>query len=184
MAIETGEVTQQQKIVLGVLAVIGLIFFYSKVYAPMGGRINDARQTLQEKEVQLRDMQIKAQQLDSLEKEFNLLEQQLEVTEKRLPRTRELPEFIRTITRTVEKYNMDVDNLRPGSPSEGQYYMTHPYSLSLQNDYHTLGRFFTEIAQLDRIFNITGLNLTEVASEEGQENLNASFSIIAYTFNQ
>jgi hypothetical protein len=31
MAIETGNITQQQKIVLGVLAVVGLIFFYSKV---------------------------------------------------------------------------------------------------------------------------------------------------------
>ncbi|MEA3506927.1 MAG: type 4a pilus biogenesis protein PilO [Elusimicrobiota bacterium] len=184
MAIETGEITQQQKIVLGVLAVIGLIFFYSKVYAPMGGKINEARQTLHEKEAKLKDMQIKARQLDSLEKEFNLLEQQLEITEKKLPRTKELPEFIRTITRTVEKYNMDVDNLRPGSRTEGQYYMTYPYSLSLNNDYHTLGRFFSEIAQLDRIFNIKGLNLTSATSEEGQENLRASFSIIAYTFKQ
>ncbi len=185
MAIETGKITQQQKIVLAVLAVVGLIFFYSKVYAPMGGKIKDARNTLQEKQAKLRSMKKKAQKLDVLEKEFKLLEEQLKVTEKKLPKTQELPELIRTITRTAEKYNMEVDSLRPGGSSGGQYYITYPYSLSLQSDYHIFGRFFSEIAQLDRIFNISNLNITtRGSSEESQGNLNASFSIIAYTFKQ
>ncbi|MDA3793444.1 MAG: type 4a pilus biogenesis protein PilO [Elusimicrobia bacterium] len=185
MAIETGNITQQQKIVLGVLAVVGLIFFYSKVYAPMGGKIKDAKKILQEKQAELGDMKIKAQQLDVLEKEFKLLEEQLKVTEKKLPKTKELPELIRTITKTVEKYNMEVDTLRPGGGSGGQYYMTYPYSLSLATDYHTFGRFFSEIAQLDRIFNIKNLNITTGgSSEDGERSLRASFSIVAYTFKQ
>ena len=181
MAIETGKVTNQQKVVLGVLAVIGLIFFYSKVYAPMGDKIKESQEVLQKKSAELQDTQIKAQQLDVLEEELKLLEEQLKIIEKKLPKTEEIPKFIKMITDIAAKYGMDVKTLDIPGPQASAYYVTHPYGMNLESDYHTFGHFFSEIGQLDRIFNIKDLNLTPLAGEEGEGRLNASFTIVAFT---
>lgn len=181
MAIETGKVTNQQKVVLGVLAVIGLIFFYSKVYAPMGDKIKVSQEVLQKNRAELQDMQIKAQQLDVLEAELKLLEGQLKIIEKKLPKTEEVPKFIRTITDTAAKYGMDVKTLSIPGPQASAHYVTHPYGMNLQSDYHTFGRFFSEIGQFDRIFNIKNLNLSPAGGEEEEGDLTANFLIVAFT---
>lgn len=184
MALETGA-TKQQKIILGILAVAGLYMFYSKVYAPIGDKIKETRETLKKKSSQLADMRVKAQQLEVLEQELKLLEEHLKKTEKRLPKSEEIPKFIRTITDTAAKYGMEVKSLSIGGAQGSQYYTTHSYGLQLISDYHTFGKFFAEIGQMDRIFNIHNLTLNPaggMAEEEGQ--LSARFSIIAYTAKQ
>ncbi len=179
---EKTKITSQQKVAIGILAVIGLIMFYTKVYAPMENKINESGQLLEKKAAELIDMRKKAQKLNELEAEFKVLGEQLKLAEKKLPLTRELPEIIRIITETATKYGMNVDNLRVSAPESAQYYIAHDYKLQLISDYHTFGRFFTEIVQLDRIFNIMNVIFSPVKSkEETDGELSASFSIVAYT---
>lgn len=181
MALEVGEITKQQKIVLAILGVIGLIFLHSKLYAPMSGRIKNAQITLQEKVTKLTDMRMKSEQLPELEKQLEILTEHLKKTEKRLPKTEEIPAFIKLITGIAARHGMEVKTLTIPGAQASQYYIMHPYGMNLLADYHTFGRFFTEIGQLDRIFNIENLTLTPAGGEiEGQ--LNASFSLVAFTF--
>ncbi len=174
----TGEVTKQQKIILGILAVVGFIYFYSSVFAPISGNIQEAEGELQRKRNELTEMRVRADQLDALEKEFEVLAGHLKRTEEHLPRSEELPEFIKTITSLAGRFDMDVRSLSVQSVTTGEYYRKHPYRMELSNDYHALGHFFAELGQLDRIFGIRNLNIS--GSEEGR--VIANFDIVAYTF--
>ncbi|MGM0441382.1 MAG: type 4a pilus biogenesis protein PilO [Elusimicrobiota bacterium] len=184
LELEVGEVTKQQKIILAVLGVIGLFYLYSNVYAPMTDKIEDAQKTLEKKKSELREMRLQAQQLDTLEKEFELLESQLKETEKKLPKTKELPQFIEGITDTAAKFGMGVKTITVSSKESSEYYQTHPYGLKLAANYHTLGAFFTEIAQMERIFNIKNVTFSPKVNEEGEDVLEANFQIVAYTFKE
>lgn len=171
----------QQKVILGILAVAGLIMFYSKVYAPLQDKIKKSQELVEQKQAGLIDMKEKARQLDELEKEFKHLEVQLKLTETKLPKTKELPKFIRLITEAATRYGMNVDNLKVSAPAGSQYYTTHTYGLKLNSDYHTFGRFFAEIVQMDRIFNIKDVVFSPVTAGETEEELAVSFSVVAYT---
>ena len=181
---EKKEIPLQQKVVIGVMALVGLVMFYSKVYSPLQGKINEAREQLKSKNTELSEMKKKAQQLDKLEKEFASLGTKLIETEAKLPKTEELPRFIRLITETASKYGMNVDNLKVEATSVSQYYVTHSYRFRLESDYHTFGKFFTEIVQMERIFNVKDIKFSPAASETGGEKLSAEFSVVAYTANQ
>ncbi len=183
MALKTGEVTKQQKVVLGILGVIGLIFLYSRFYVPMGYSIKDARSTLQNKIAKLGDMRMKSEQLPELEKQLEILAEHLKKTEKKLPKTEEIPTFIKLITRIAERHGMEVKTLSILGTLASQYYIMHPYEMNLQADYHTFGRFFAEIGQLDRIFNIENLTLNLAGGDTEVEGLlNANFTLVAFTF--
>ncbi len=182
LELEVGEVTKPQKIVLAVLGIVGLIYVYNNFYAPMSDKIEDAQETLQQKTTELREMRLQAQQLDMLEKEFELLEVHLRDTERRLPKTKELPEFIETVTDIASQYGMDVKTLRVDGSGSSEYYQTHPYGFKLTSDYHTLGAFFTQVARLERIFNIKDVILRPVYDKEDNRLLEADLQIVAYTF--
>ncbi|MFW6134266.1 MAG: type 4a pilus biogenesis protein PilO, partial [Elusimicrobiota bacterium] len=69
------------------------------------------------------------------------------------------------------------------SEQSRDYYMIHPYGMQLQSDYHTLGNFFAEIGQMDRVFNIKNLSMN-LSGEESEKKLSSGFSILTYTFKQ
>lgn len=183
MAGKLAQISNQQRIVAGVLALVLVVIFYTKVYAPLQGKINETKETVDKKEAELVDMKRKAKRLDKLEKEFQLLEEKLKLTEKKLPKTKELPEFIRIITKTAAKYGMSVDTLKVYPVQSSQYYDIHKYQLQLISDYHTFGRLFTEIVQMDRIFNIENVVLNSAASSDpnASASLSATFNLVTYT---
>jgi len=145
MADKKNQVTTQQKVLIGIIVFVGLIMFYSKVYSPMQGKINEAKEELSKKQDKLSEMRRTAQQLDKLEKDLEILGQQLKITEKKLPTNNELPQLIKTITDTAKKYGIDIANMKVQSPKSDKFYTSHTYSFSISADYHTLGSFLTEI---------------------------------------
>lgn len=182
MAIETGNVTKQQKIIMGILAAVGLFMFYQKVYMPLEEDIKKASEELEKKQAELVDLRRKAAQLDKLEKEIELIKEYSKVLEKKLPKTRELPEFIRNITEKATKYGMNLNNLKVESPSASSHYVRHEYKMDLTSDFHNFGKFFTEIVNQERVFGIKDvLFVPSQDSESLKEALNVSFSILAYT---
>ncbi|MFH1415723.1 MAG: type 4a pilus biogenesis protein PilO [Elusimicrobiota bacterium] len=175
-------ITNQQKVVIAVLIAAGMFMFYKKIYAPLQVKIQATRETLEKKEAELENMKRKARELAKLEKEYKLLAEKLKETEKRLPKTTELPKFIRTITDIAGKYGMDVDNLSVMAPSSSEYYVTYSYKMALSSDYHTFGRFFTEIINLERLFNMRDVIFTLAGtSSESTVMLSVSFTLVTYT---
>jgi type IV pilus assembly protein PilO len=177
----TQEIPKQQKIALAVLALIGLYMFYTKAFVPMQEKINKAQEQLEKKQAELDDMKRTAAQLGKLEKRYKQVEEYLKIAETRLPKTEELPTFLKTVTDMAVKYNMNVDNLRVKPAGESTYYVSHPYSLTLQSDFHNFGRFFNEIVQLERIININDVVFTLAESADAEESIQASFDIVTYT---
>lgn len=170
------EIPKQQKIILAVLAAAGLFMFYSKVYSPIGDKIKESEEALKKKKSELVEMQKQSREMKKLEEEMVLLEQQLLIIEGILPKDAELPTLIRTITDTVRKFDMEVEVLRPGGLRTLNYYSILPFGMTLENDYHTFGAFFTEIAKLKRVFSVSNVKF----SSQGEDKLTASFELLAF----
>ncbi len=170
------KITKQQKIMLGFLSIIAIFVVYKQIYVPVGGKIKRAEKNLSEKEKKLDEARMKAGMLPQLKKEYRSLEEEVKKAERKLPRKKELPSLIRNITDSSGRYKVYISNIQPQKPEDKQLYLSHPFLVSLDADYHDLAFFLTEIGKYERIFNIKNLVLKTAG-----EKISANFTLYTYT---
>ncbi|GEM_PF-3166876 len=178
------EVTRNQKILLVIIAIVGLYFFLTDVYGPLGDDISSTQEVLDEMRREAADMQVEAARLEGYEKELESLEGEMKEIERKLPDDEELSGFIRNITNTAGRYGIDVKTFVPEGSRSSDYYDSHYYRVDILSDYHTFGRFFTDIGNLERVFNIRNVDMASHEEESGEGMLNAVFHIVAFTFRE
>jgi len=182
---EKQQITNQQKVMLVILGIIGLIVFYKRAFAPLGKKAKKYQEEIREKEQRLANIKRKIANLAQLEAEYKELKKEVEIAEKKLPRKKELPELIRSITDIGKKYGIDIDNFRPAGMSTppGKNYIEYRFTLNLKSSYHRLAAFFTDICQQDRIININNLTLSpKTPTPDDPSDIQANFTLVVYTF--
>jgi type IV pilus assembly protein PilO len=108
------------------------------------------------------------------------LRKEKEAMQQRLPRERQLPDLIKTLTSLSSRYKVNISNIAPGGTTKGEYFMRTIYQVSLTGDYHALGRFLTALGLEVRILNVENLNITGTLG--GETSASASFTLVAYQY--
>jgi type IV pilus assembly protein PilO len=174
----------QQKIIVMVLFFGGALYVYHQyLYMPLQQKYKDAFTQLEEKQRKLVEMRRRAVELPRLQAEMKDLEQEVSELEKRLPKDKEIPDLLRTLTRMAQRYQLKVVNISPLAVSAQANYNEVPFQITLQGTYHSLANFLAQIGQESRIF--SERNLTLSANQGNKENpatINATFTLVAYTF--
>jgi len=91
--------------------------------------------------------------------------------------------LLRQITLVGQQSGVDFELFKPKPQIPGEIYTENPVDVQVVGSYHEVGQFLAEVANLDRIINVTGLRL--VNREEGKEHqtVQANFTATAYTLN-
>jgi len=181
--------TKQQKVMLGILGVLVFFMFYKYVYGPLGLKLKKVKNELVTKQAKLTVARERTNRLDELKTDYELLRVKVEKAEKKLPREREIPRLLREITNAGRKFKIDISNFRPRAEKPQQYYISHPFGMSLKTDYHNLAYFLAEIGQYERIFHVRNLSLTPIMEKEEKEGerlkgISADFQLYTYTFKE
>jgi type IV pilus assembly protein PilO len=178
--------TRQQKLMLVILGGLVFFIFYKYAYAPLGLKLKKVENEVVTKQAKLRVTRERAGRLDQLRTDYKLLEVKVEEAEKKLPREKEIPGLLREITDAGREFKIDVSNLQPRTQEPQQYYICHPFGMTLETNYHNLAYFVTEIGQLERIFHIRNLSLKAMLDDKGEKlkGISASFELYTYTFKE
>ncbi|RLD18426.1 MAG: hypothetical protein DRI36_01455 [Caldiserica bacterium] len=180
---EKKPVTQQQKIMLAILGVIGLFVFYKRAFAPLGKKAKQYKEEIRKKEQRLAHIRAKIARFDELMREYEELKKEVEIAEKKLPRKKEIPKLLKNITDIGRKYGIDIDNFRPAGSSTKQSYTEHYFAISIKSTYHKIASFFAEIGQQERIMSIKDLILNpKNPTPEDPTDMQANFTLVVYTF--
>lgn len=173
---------QQQLIVASVLMTIA--FGYSYVvyfWQPMSKKIEELNQKIERSDADIAEARHQAARLPQLRAQIETLQAQAEDAEKRLPKGKEVPELLETLTDLARSYGITVTSFSPGKPSGQQYFIEIPYQVSIRGGYHDVGRFLTALALQERIFHSRSLTLNPSKGNPG-ETVTGQFTLVTFQY--
>ncbi|AMO98313.1 pilus assembly, PilO family protein [Collimonas arenae] len=157
------------------------------LFTGVGGRLvfywSDQQDELnagEQKEVQLKEQyKSKIQQainLDALRKQKQQVAEYVVTLEKQLPSKAEMDALLSDINQAGLGRGLQFELFKPGQVVVKDYYAELPINIKVNGNYHDVGSFASDIANLPRIVTLNNMNL--VAGKDGSLSLDA----IAKTF--
>jgi type IV pilus assembly protein PilO len=180
---------KSQKLILAGIAVAGLGYLYFfATFVPFGYRAMAAeKKELQGRYEQLSSDLNKARQTLSsmarVEREFEAIQRRYEAARVLLPEEKEVANLLRMVSLVGQQSGVEFELFKPLPQVEQGYYTENPVDVKVTGDYHDVGQFLAEVANLSRIVKVSQLNLVEARNEEDTRTVIASFTASAFTLN-
>ena len=116
--------------------------------------------------------------------ELTQLQQEQRDLLKALPKRAEIPTFLSSIQEQAELAGLEVLNLTIEAEAHGELYVRIPVRIEIRGTYHTITRFFKNVAELPRIVNVENLALnTEKAADDVlSPRLRAKFYAVTFRY--
>ena len=185
-----------QRILLGVVAIIVVSYLYfGTQLLPFFYQVRKANIESMEQEYAMLSADLeKARQtvgkLAELEAEYDRLHDQWVVAQELLPEEQEMPDLLREVTTAGARAGVEFMLFQPGAPVVHADYKAHPVKIQIRGGYHQLGIFLSRLANLERIVNISDLDIKAVTAQaRGKRKANttdrntvvADFTLTAHT---
>lgn len=170
----------------GMTAILYLYFFAG--FVPVGHRaMAEEKGKLEQEYRQLSsDLSNARQSLNNLaevERQYELITRRWEVASELLPERREVAALLRKVTLVGQQAGVKFELFKPMPQVPGEIYNETPVQVQVVGGYHEVGSFLAEVANLDRIINVTGLKLSTLQEGKGRKTVTASFTATAYMLN-
>jgi type IV pilus assembly protein PilO len=169
---------------LGIIAGI-VVVYYMLFYMDMQDQIKAG-------EVQQRNLAAEKESYEKRKKEYlafrnelaQLQQEQRELL-KALPKRAEIPTFLSSIQEQAELAGLEVLNLSIEAESPAELYVRIPVRIEIRGTYHTITKFFKNVADLPRIVNIENLALSieKNTDESVSPRLRAKFYAVTFRYN-
>jgi type IV pilus assembly protein PilO len=158
-----------QKVLLGVVVLIVVSYLYfGTQLLPFFYQVRKARVEAMEQEYTKLSADLeKARQtvgkLAQLEAEYDRLHEQWLSAQELLPEEQEMPDLLRKVTTAGVRAGVEFMLFQPGAPVVHESYKAHPVKVRVRGGYHQLGIFLSRLANLQRIVNVSELDVKSAA---------------------
>jgi type IV pilus assembly protein PilO len=179
--------TATQKWIILVGLAIGLIYGYSNyVFRPRKDQIRETTEKLKLERERLERGKRVAKNFRSLQENYDQLLTNWGAALELLPTEKEMDDLLEKITIAGLRSEVTFLLFRPLEPVEHPYYWENPIQVKTVSTYHRLGEFFSKVAALPRIVNISKVRMgTWAPREERSSNtVEAEFVATIYIFKQ
>lgn len=174
--------TKEQMKTIFAFALFAVAFgylFVKYVWTPYSEKIETAQVEIERISKDITKARVAAKRFDKVLEELNQLKKRAELSEKRLPRGKELPELIFELMRVTRKYDIRINYITPRPSVEKEFYFEDTYKMSITGDYHIVGLFISSMVTSDRVFTIKNLSMSETKKDGEVE---ARFDLVAYQY--
>jgi len=165
-------------VILGGLFIYGYLTYF---WLPLSKTISENSQKIATMEHDITNARAQKAKYKDLEAKLASLQLEKEAAQKKLPKDRKFPDLLRTITDLGKKYKVNVKSINPSASTKEAYFIKVSYQLSVNCDYHSLGRFMTALGLEERILAME--NLTITGTPGADTSLSAAFTLVAYQYN-
>lgn len=187
-----------QKILLGALVLVasGYMYFGTRVFPFCYQVRREHVKALEQEYGKLSADLEKARQtvgkLGQLEAEYERLHDQWLSAQELLPEKKEMPELLRKVTTAGNQSGVEFMLFQPGAPVLMEDYEAHPVKVTVRGTYHQVGIFFSRLANMSRIVNVSELDMKSALKSapgkntkqnKGEQNYTviANFTLTAHT---
>lgn len=176
------------KIALGVVlagGVLGVFFFTHFLpfsYPVRKERIDALKADFEKKSTELARARASVADLPRFEAEYQQLHDRWTMAAELLPADRQMPALLRKVTLAGEQTGVTFVSFKPSGVKPETYYNEMPVEILVHGNYHQVGAFLAEIANMRRIITVSDLKLT--SNDKGEDGTSiASMTASAYSLN-
>jgi type IV pilus assembly protein PilO len=118
--------------------------------------------------------------LEALKKQREQVLQYVTQLEKQLPSKAEMDALLSDINQAGLGRSLQFELFRPGQVNVKEYYAELPIAVKVTGNYHDIGSFVADVANLSRIVTLNNLSLSPVAGKEGTLALESTAKTFRY----
>ncbi len=174
MALIPEDPKQRNALMVGVLMLAALYFGNTYLIEPKREALEADQTTLQELEDSNRLAQILATRGGrDLEERMAAYERYVAELEQLIPARAQVPQLLNDISMEARQTNVELNAIRPDQSDPVGVYTRETFELSVIGEYHSVGRFLTNIASMPRIITPIDMDVSLQTSEQYQESYDA-----------
>ncbi|MCW8799674.1 MAG: type 4a pilus biogenesis protein PilO [Desulfobacter sp.] len=178
-----GELTKVQRLLicLGTLGLIGAGFYFL-LLGPKFHAISAAKDDLERQKNLRETYKIQAGTLETLEARMVQVQEKFNIAMTALPDKRELPSLLDEISKAGRDAGLEVQLFAPQSMVKKNFYTEIPFSMTVAGRYHQVAEFFYRVAGLNRVVNISDININRVSGKESTNRNTIQMKCTAVTY--
>jgi type IV pilus assembly protein PilO len=161
--------------------IAGIFIYFS--YWPKFDKINKLKKKLTNLEKKLSTAKRNAADLKKFQAKMKEAQAQFNMAMKKLPEKEEIPSLLTAISDSGQQVGLEFLLFEPKKEKKKEFYAEIPVRMSLRGDYHNLAIFFDQVARLNRIVNITNIQMTRAKGKgKAAGELLAKCTAVTYKF--
>jgi type IV pilus assembly protein PilO len=163
-----------------ILAIFVLDYLY--VLQPRSEQFVEMRETLAKDQETLEQKRLKVDARAEEEKRFHDLQADVKRAEARLPEGREIADLLSNIAASARAVGLDLTLFRQKPEAYSEFYADVPVQMEMRGTYHELAAFMDRVKRLDRIVNVSDIQLRRPRVEGDVVLLDASCTATTFRF--
>jgi len=168
---------------LGGIALLVVGIYYLAFFGGMRSELVDLDRQVEKAEASIQSAKAVASNLEAFKRKREELQTQLQEALRKLPTSSDLPQLLTDITSLGKKSGLEIQSFKRGSKIDRGFYSEQQILLQFAGRYHDIGMFFDRLAKLDRIVNITKLEMKLINDVDVDPRLNVSGVAATFFFN-
>lgn len=150
----------------GLVLVLGFLY-WNFFYQPYTEEMESLRDAIDSRQQTIAKHQKVAEKLDVFRAQVSELDAKLRVLLRELPESREIPGMIRRISDVGIRTGLQINLIKPQPEQRREFYAEIPIQVRVKGSYHAVGRFLDDLAHLERIISVDGIQI-EATNQETQ----------------
>ncbi len=179
MAIQLSKQQQQYLGAGAVLFAVGAFAYMKFFWLPISQKKSDLSSQISEIETKIAKAEAQASRLKRLQDELSTLNQQAVEAERRLPKTKSVPDVLVSLSGLAQANHVAIQTFSPGPQKSQQYFNELSYPMTVKGSFHNIGRFLAAIALEERIFNVKDV---VYPAADGNGEMTVTFTLLAYQY--
>lgn len=165
--------SKTQKIALGVLAFVVVVYFwYTRVYQDVDSQLELKTQEFETISTNLRNVELKAKSLEALKVEYEELLGRYQEIEQLLPEVKQIPSFLVQLHTASSITGTRITRVQPLPVTGEEFYNIASFDIEMTGTYHDFGTFISYVANFPFIANVSGVKVSalEVSIKKKADN--------------
>jgi type IV pilus assembly protein PilO len=162
------------------LAVVFLDWQY--FYGPQATRLAQLRKEVSDKRADLDAKRARANSREAAEREVQDLQAELRRAQARLPDQREIADLLSMIAASARESGLDILLFRQKPEVPHDFYAAVPVQMEMRGTYHDVATFLDRVRRLDRMVNVTDIQLRKPRLEGDRMLIEAACNATTFRF--
>ena len=166
--------------VLLVIAPVALFYFvyYQGTTTKISTKQNEKAQLVRE----IQSLRKKERNKPILLEQVAQVEAEFDQAALMLPKTQEIPQLLKDISALGRNAGLDFLSFAPKPEVPKDYFNEIPVSISIRGPYHSVGFFFDQVTNLDRIVSVSNVIKSNPEEVQGEILLKSNCQLVTYRF--
>lgn len=121
-------------------------------------------------------------ELNKFETRYIELQNKINYAKSVLPDSDDIPQLLSLLGKKAKQSGLMIDKFAPTTETNVGFYNEIEFLIELSGSYHEIATFFDAIGKMNRIVNVSGINLTNPRTVKQKIILNGKFKIKTYRF--